>query len=84
MIGKISSIHQGERMIDATDLNALDRCDCSCGAQAFVMAEFANGGTLLFCGHHFNKFEEKIRQQAIDIFDARNRINMNPSVSANV
>ena len=53
-------------------LNALDRCD-SCGAQAFV---WANGvsGDLLFCSHHFSKWEAKIREFAYEIVDERNFI----------
>lgn len=34
--------------------NTLDRCD-RCGAQAKARALLANG-TLLFCGHHGNKY----------------------------
>ena len=34
--------------------NALDRCD-SCGAQAHMRAVL-DTGTLLFCGHHGNKY----------------------------
>ena len=56
-------------------LTALDRCD-SCGAQAFV---WVNGvsGDLLFCGHHFRKWEDKIRQFAFEIVDERHKLNEN-------
>lgn len=58
-------------------LTLVDRCD-SCGAEAFV---WANGvtGDLLFCAHHFNKYEEKIREFAFEIIDEREWINKKPS-----
>jgi len=43
-------------------LNASHRCD-RCSAAAYVLVnlkesdKLKNGGSLLFCGHHFNKFE---------------------------
>ena len=43
-------------------LNATHRCD-RCSAAAYVLVnlkeseKLKNGGSLLFCGHHFNKFE---------------------------
>lgn len=43
-------------------LSALDRCD-SCGAQAYVRATLS-GSELLFCAHHANKHEEKLRPMA--------------------
>ena len=47
-------------------LTAMDRCD-SCNAQAFV---WVNGvsGDLLFCGHHFTKWESKIYSNFGKIF----------------
>lgn len=35
-------------------LTALDRCD-RCGGQAYVRAELASGGELLFCSHHWTE-----------------------------
>ena len=64
-------------MIEAEEkqfvLTAMDRCD-SCGAQAFV---WVNGvsGDLLFCAHHFKKWEPKIRKFAFEIVDEREKIN---------
>lgn len=57
-----------------------DRCD-RCGAEAFV---WANGvsGDLLFCAHHFKKWEDKIREFAFEIIDEREFINAKPQGSA--
>lgn len=46
-----------------TPLGGLDRCD-SCGAQAYVRATMASGGTLLFCAHHAAKHREKLEPLA--------------------
>lgn len=54
-------------------LRIADRCD-SCGAQAFVLAKFG-GGELMFCGHHFTKYEINIRSQSFEIVDEREWIN---------
>ena len=54
-------------------LKLSDRCD-SCGAQAFVWVNGVNGD-LLFCGHHFNKHEDKLRKYAFEIIDERDNIN---------
>ena len=58
------------------------RCD-RCQAQAFV---WVNGlsGDLAFCGHHFAKWEDAIRNYAFEIQDERHTINNKPSSSANV
>ena len=61
-------------------LTATDRCD-NCGAQAFVRARFITG-ELDFCGHHFNKGEQKIRESALEIVDEREFINVKPSQSS--
>lgn len=54
-------------------LSALDRCD-RCGAQAWVLAKGVVG-ELLFCSHHFAKFEEPLYNWAYDIVDERDFIN---------
>lgn len=61
-------------------LKPVDRCD-SCGAEAFV---WVNGvsGDLLFCAHHFNKWEDKIREFAFEVIDERDFINAKPEGSA--
>jgi hypothetical protein len=55
-------------------LRQTDRCD-SCGAQAYAAAWF--GGypmPLLFCGHHFTRWEARIRETADQVRDERPRI----------
>lgn len=50
-----------------------DRCDAgSCGAAALVKVSGVTG-ELLFCGHHYNKFEEgeAMKKFAFDILDER-------------
>lgn len=61
-------------------LTAMDRCD-SCGAQAFI---WVNGvsGDLLFCSHHFNKWEAKIREFAFEIVDEREKLQENRLVGS--
>lgn len=62
-------------------LKVSDRCD-QCGAQAFVWVNMPNSQSgLLYCGHHFNKYEEGLRKVAIDIFDERYKINTKTSSS---
>ena len=63
------------------ELKATDRCD-SCGAQAFVIAEFMSG-ELMFCGHHYHRWEAKIAAGAINVIDQTNLINERPSASSN-
>jgi hypothetical protein len=43
---------------------AAERCD-RCGAKAKVRAVLANGGELLFCGHHARAHEDSLRQAAV-------------------
>jgi hypothetical protein len=50
-------------------LTGHDRCD-SCGSQAYVKTMMM-AGELLFCGHHFTRFEAKIRSGAITVVDER-------------
>jgi hypothetical protein len=52
-------------------LTKIDRCDVgNCPAQAYVMVEFQTGN-LLFCSHHFNKYEVSLFDSAEDIHDER-------------
>ena len=63
-------------------LNHSDRCD-ACGAQAFIWVNMPNSKNgLLYCGHHFNKYEAKLREYAIEIFDERYKINLKASSSS--
>lgn len=65
-------------------LNTSDRCDArQCGAQAFVwvnMPESMSG--LLYCGHHFSEYEDKLRKVCIEVFDERYKINKKASSSS--
>jgi hypothetical protein len=56
-------------VLPAYALKRSDRCD-ACSAQALVETTFLTG-RLLFCGHHFARYEHKLRSQALDINDQR-------------
>lgn len=55
--------------VPPTKLKLRDRCD-RCGSRAYVGAEI-NGTDLLFCAHHFRRFETSIRAVATEILDER-------------
>lgn len=61
-------------------INASDRCD-RCKSQAFF---WVNGvaGDLLFCRHHFLKYEDAIRSYAFEIIDESHKLNERPSQSS--
>lgn len=61
-------------------LTAMDRCD-RCKAQAYVLVKGVSGD-LLFCGHHFHKYEDKLREFAFEIVDERERLNENRLVGS--
>ncbi|WP_020495094.1 DUF7455 domain-containing protein [Sciscionella marina] len=48
------------------ELTAADRCD-RCGAAAKVRVLLPSGGELLFCGHHANEHDAKLRSVEADI-----------------
>jgi hypothetical protein len=52
-------------------LSASDRCDQGCGAQARVEIITDSGFTLMFCGHHYNRFEASLIGISRNIFDTR-------------
>lgn len=60
-------------------LNANDRCDHGCNAQAYVYVKGINGD-LLFCAHHYEKIMnspsgyEKMMGFAIEIVDEREKL----------
>lgn len=54
-------------------LDSTDRCD-RCGAQAYVRVVLANGGELLFCGHHWNRHADTLKDKASDITDETHRL----------
>lgn len=53
-------------------LNATDRCD-ACRAQAYVQV-FLQSGSLLFCGHHYNKHKDAVAPLALEVVDETFRI----------
>ena len=61
-------------------LKVTDRCD-RCSSQAFV---WVNGvsGDLLFCRHHFLKYEDKLMEYAFEIVDETHKINERSESSA--
>ena len=54
--------------LTAPPLAATDRCD-RCNAQAYVRIVLPGGTDLLFCGHHWNRHEDALRPQAVEIVD---------------
>lgn len=66
--------------IQSDMLTANDRCD-RCGGQAYF---WVNGisGDILFCRHHFLKWEEKIRAYAFEIVDESHKLFVKVSSSA--
>jgi hypothetical protein len=62
-------------------LKIADRCD-RCGAQAFVLATGVSG-ELMFCGHHYHKYEYAITQWAYKIVNELDTIN-EKSASSNI
>ena len=62
-----------QTILEATPLNALDRCD-RCGAQAYVRATLATGGELMFCAHHGKEYAEKLAQVAVKIQDETEKL----------
>jgi hypothetical protein len=61
-------------------LGPKDRCD-SCSAEALV---WTNGvaGELLFCGHHYAKHEEKLKDYAFEIIDERDKLIQNKLIGS--
>ena len=54
-------------------LSATDRCD-RCGAQAYVRVVLTGGSDLMFCSHHWNAHEEKLRPQAAEVLDETHKL----------
>lgn len=54
-------------------LSAADRCD-RCGAQARVRVVLGSGD-LVFCAHHANAYESRLREQALDWVDETATLN---------
>ena len=47
--------------LTSSPLTAADRCD-RCSAAAQVRATLPSGGQLLFCRHHANQHEDRLRE----------------------
>jgi hypothetical protein len=63
-------------------LTKMDRCDTGgCPAQAWVVVKFLTG-ELLFCSHHFDKFEAALLKDSYEVIDERHRINAKSESSA--
>lgn len=60
-------------ILEATPLNAVDRCD-RCGAQAYVRAVLISGGELLFCGHHAKEYSTNLKPIVAHIHDETERL----------
>ena len=60
-------------------LNANDRCDSGCNAQAYVWAKGLDGD-LLFCAHHYEEIManavgyDRMMKFAIEVIDERERL----------
>jgi hypothetical protein len=65
-----------------TALTLSDRCD-RCNAQAFVAVELLTSSELLFCNHHYRKYEAALAPQVAYVLDNSAQINSKPSLSAN-
>ena len=63
--------------IDARELVVTDRCD-RCGAQAYVRTVLASGSELLFCRHHWQENEARLREVATTIQDETQRLSSLP------
>lgn len=55
--------------VQVATLSAKDRCD-ECGAQAYGIALYGET-ELLFCAHHFTKYEVKLKEKATKLIDER-------------
>ncbi len=56
--------------LTSSQLTAADRCD-RCSAAAKVRATLPSGGELLFCRHHANQHEDRLRElDAVIVMDA--------------
>lgn len=58
--------------VERVPLKVSDRCD-RCGAQAFASVVLKTGD-LLFCGHHFSRYEVSLVSVALAVNDARTLI----------
>lgn len=64
-------VHTTESSVTGV-LSLTDRCD-RCGSQAYVRVDFPTG-RLLFCAHHYQEFESRLRPLATSVCDERERL----------
>jgi hypothetical protein len=64
--------------LDASPITALDRCD-RCGAQAYVRTVLPGNSELLFCNHHWQDNEARLREIAVEIHDETGRLTDAPA-----
>lgn len=57
--------------LDTAAIPAGERCD-RCSAAAKVRAVMADGGDLVFCGHHANKYANQLEKIAVSIIRDEN------------
>jgi len=61
-------------------LGPSNRCD-ACYAEALVLVKGVNG-ELLFCGHHYAKHEEALKDFAYEITDERDKLIQNKLIGS--
>jgi hypothetical protein len=54
-----------------------DRCD-RCAAQAYVRVVLPRGGDLLFCRHHAQAYDTKLRAVAVEYHDETTKLDLTP------
>lgn len=66
---------------EVVSLRVADRCDCRCGAQAFVSVQVVpDAGPLLFCKHDFEKHEAALAAAGAKVLeDKRSELTNRPS-----
>ena len=61
-------------------LKAVDRCD-SCAAEALVWVKGVTG-ELMFCGHHYAKHEDALKEFAYEVIDERKKLVQNKLIGS--
>lgn len=67
--------------LDASPLTATDRCD-RCGAQAYIRTVLSSGSELLFCNHHWQENEPRLRELSASIQDETDRLGGIPATAS--
>jgi hypothetical protein len=65
----------------APALSPADRCD-GCGAQAYVRVTLVGGGELLFCGHHWGRHGDAIKDKVASVQDETTRLAETPGTGS--